>query len=85
MTSLDNYGRSDIEKGMEPHVALLHFDTPWQFWANATRRETLVGFTDGAYGDPTLGQGGHEALRGSGAGVVHAQRAAATLRPRPGR
>ncbi|KAK6836818.1 hypothetical protein PG987_007313 [Apiospora arundinis] len=42
-----------IEKGMEPHVTLLHFDSPLQFFDNPyDRGEVLIGYNNGGYSNP---------------------------------
>lgn len=44
-----------IEKGMEPHVTLIHFDTPLQFYADPFNRPApLIGYNNGAYGNETF-------------------------------
>ncbi|KAK8079226.1 beta-glucosidase [Apiospora phragmitis] len=44
-----------IAKGMEPHVTLLHFDTPLQFYADPyDRGEALVGQNNGGYNNTTF-------------------------------
>ena len=44
-----------IEKGMEPHVTLIHFDTPLQFYADPYNRPApRIGYNNGAYGNATF-------------------------------
>ncbi|KLU85836.1 hypothetical protein MAPG_04856 [Magnaporthiopsis poae ATCC 64411] len=46
-----------ISKGLQPHITLLHFDTPLQFYyVNVTGppRPPLLGYGDGAFGHPAF-------------------------------
>ena len=44
-----------IAKGMEPHVTLIHFDTPLQFYADPYNRgPVMIGYGNGGYSNETF-------------------------------